>query len=400
MRFWSSQFNPGRRLSVDDNGSNSEVDVLIAEPFPSGSVSQQVVIAPPPYGSDTTGDGTFSSPYATIAHAQSTITDASAIKEYEVIVMPGVYAEAVVLKPFTRLVGWDSTKNSAGFFPAHVVGAFTIDAQFAAAGSVASLTSIDVDGTFTLDFVAAGSADGHVVVSSCQLDDDVLLEQSFGNRFEIHDSICFGNFTQHGGNVDWYNTLGNTAAGVLTVRVGADGQSTYFTAFGGEWDGSLVADQNGVGGVACSATLFNFSVRLGVTVVASGATVPLVRADYGATIENPTLTGANAQLSIQMRVWQDLQIPINTAIGATGTTNIALTLPAAVLRATPIQSMVNSAAPWGDWSDLLVTHGCSVTWYFLNPDVVHAAIYNPGAGFNTAAALNVRYSGYLPEPPP
>jgi len=62
-------------------------------------------------GSDITGNGTVSRPYATIKHALSTITDASSINPYTIIVSPGIYTEdnPVNLKSYVSLRGSGGT---------------------------------------------------------------------------------------------------------------------------------------------------------------------------------------------------------------------------------------------------------------------------------------------------
>ena len=47
-------------------------------------------------GNDTTGDGTWTTPYLTIVKAISTITDATSVKQYLVSVGPGLYVEAAI----------------------------------------------------------------------------------------------------------------------------------------------------------------------------------------------------------------------------------------------------------------------------------------------------------------
>jgi hypothetical protein len=56
-------------------------------------------------GSDTTGVGTVNSPYATVAHALSTITDSSPTKRYTIILGPGNYTDNFSLKANVAISG-------------------------------------------------------------------------------------------------------------------------------------------------------------------------------------------------------------------------------------------------------------------------------------------------------
>lgn len=104
-------------------------------------------------GNDTTGSGSFSSPYLTIEKAYASITDATAVKPYTIVVKAGVYTEAFGIRPFVTLVG--SSKVSTILSPAQ---AQWLHAAWAGAVTMTACISGCTLGTnFTADFAAIGN---------------------------------------------------------------------------------------------------------------------------------------------------------------------------------------------------------------------------------------------------
>jgi hypothetical protein len=80
-------------------------------PVPLPFVTQEIFVNKG--GSDATGDGTQGNPYLTIAHALSTILDATTAKRYDIRVGPGEYAAPFQMKPWVGVTG---NANASGFY--------------------------------------------------------------------------------------------------------------------------------------------------------------------------------------------------------------------------------------------------------------------------------------------
>ncbi len=83
-------------------------------------------------GSDTTGNGTTSRPYLTVAHALATILDATDLKIYGILIGPGVYNDPLVLKPSVFVIG--IAENVVQIGDGFGGGPVTMGPGFAAAG--------------------------------------------------------------------------------------------------------------------------------------------------------------------------------------------------------------------------------------------------------------------------
>lgn len=340
-------------------------------------------------------------PYATIAHAYSTITDASATKVYQVVLFQGTYAENVALKPFIELVGWDPTQWFGGEYPARMNGNVTLDTGFSAAGAQAWITAVDIGGTVTLDFVAATSTDGVVSITNSQLEDTATVTMAGGNSFELHGCTLVGDYVQAGGNAVWENCVGS---GIPLLHVQArTGSGASLNMHDSTWDGDIHADQNGntTGGQVVTVNMNNASARSGTcTLTSAGTNVPVINAAYGDLPENPVLTGSSSvALSRQMRVSVGLTVP-SSSLGAGAVTDVLIPLAGSVLGATSIEFMACTLTPVGTlWTTLA---GNDVTWSFYVKDnagtqEVHAVFWNPGDAPVTSGALPLLFNAYQPN---
>lgn len=409
------QLPAGRRATVDDQGGNSELDLIVEEisgggggvPVPAAS---HIVFASPLFGNDTTGDGTAGTPYATIAHSYSTITTASAVEIWQVILFGGEYVEDVALKPFIYVEGWDKSQQTSQVIPAHINGNVTLDAGFSASGATARVTSVDIDGTTTLDFVAASSADGSVSFTNCQFEVNTVLTQGPSNSTEMHGCTLLDDCVQLGGAMAWKHTRGGTG-GSSTLRIaattGAAASGALFTADNSCWIGNVHADQNGngTGGQIVQIDLDNSQFRGGtLTITAAVDNNPVINCEYGAVPENPVLAGSAAvALSSEMRVWQALTVPSGTVIEGLSAADVPILLTGGVLGATSIEDMSCDFTPRGDvWATELAQHQLSWSFYVKQtsgPSVaqVHVVIFNPSdTTVTTAAALPLLFYAFLP----
>jgi hypothetical protein len=83
----------------------------IPPPVPLPFVTQEIFVNKG--GSDATGNGTQGAPYLTIAHALSTILDATTAKRYDIRVGPGEYVDPFQMKPWVGVTG---NANASGFY--------------------------------------------------------------------------------------------------------------------------------------------------------------------------------------------------------------------------------------------------------------------------------------------
>lgn len=405
----SPQMPAGRRITVDDQGSNSEVDVIVEELSgggggpPAPAISHMIFVSAV-FGSDTLGDGTMGNPFATIAKANTTVTGATIADQWCVMIFPGEYVENVLLLPFVRLVGWDPSAFEFNSYPVRLNGIVGIGTDWAAASATASITNLLIDGELTLDYVVATSTDGSVSLTNVCITAAVTLNHQVDNVTEFHHCILDGSADTivTGGLTQWFNTVGQNPNLHLIVLAGAGGP-TFFNCFGGCWAGDVLANQNGVTDQLLQLQLDGFSTGQ-VSLQASDPAIPVILADYGATPENPALLGSTTvTLSPQMRVSKQLIIGSGAIIAAAGTTDVLIPLAGGVLENTNIEQMNCSCALVGaDWLDFFTTQDLSISWVFRNNagvNEIHCMIYTPGAGFELAVSLPFNFWAYLPPAP-
>ena len=344
--------------------------------------TSHIVFVSSVFGSDTTGDGTAAAPYATINHAYSTITTASAAQVWSIVVFPGTYSENLAIRPFIRIDGWDPSRDAGGFYPTRITGTFTLDASFSTADSRAWINWCDLDGTVTLDFVTATSANGAVLLTGCQLEGDLTATGVLANVYELHECTLIGAVTQTGCTASWFDTAG-TNFEPLQVLAGAT-SGGRLDLFDSVWEGAITADQNGnvTGGQTVIINLNNSQARNGTcTLVAAGANNPSINGAYGATAENPVLSGSAAvALSRNMRISVTLTIPSGTAILPGETADVLIPLTGAILGATSIEELSCAFTPRGAvWTTEL--GAANAVWCFYDVQngataEVHAVVGN------------------------
>jgi hypothetical protein len=205
-------------------------------------------------GSDVTGDGTLSKPYATIAAAMASITDASPTKRYIIKVEAGAYTEgALTLKPNVFVVG--DLKEAVRVTASSVA----LDATFSGASSVdnrSGMARIILTGACTFDWNAVTSAAGKLYFTEVSFSSAVTMNgynnaiaqaqfdscQLFGtltvsgiNVGVFKDNICYGNVTmnQHpnGGMATILSASGGYIGGTLTLTTTVDNFGRRCSAF-------------------------------------------------------------------------------------------------------------------------------------------------------------------------
>jgi len=375
---------------------------VISEPVSGGSVpapsTSRIVFCSPLFGSDSSGDGTMSNPYATIAKAYSTITTASASEHWQIVLFQGTYSEAVALKPFIELVGWDPTEIAEDTYPAVISGSVTLGAGFSTAGARGWVTDVSVDGTIILNFTTTSSTDGVVSFTNCQLEQDATIIMNAGNTVELHGCTLWGGYDQEGGIGTWFNTAGADVK-LLTVRAIAATGAT-FNMENSSWRGDVEILQNGVVDAGMTINLLNSHAREGSWVVnAAGGFCPNVNAPFGAVPENVTLTGSSAKaMSRQMRISQALNIASGIELNV-GVTDIAVPLVDTFFGQTSIEQLACSLTFIGAGWTTLQNAQVLWSWYVRRQagvNEVHVCLLNTDVITNTPS-LDFVLTAYFPS---
>lgn len=372
----------GKVLTVDAAG---QVVPAPGAGVPAPATSRMIFVSPPSpagWGSDATGDGSEGKPFATIAHAQSIVTTPSLARIWDIVLFPGTYAEDVVLRAFTRLVGWDPSLSDAVGNPAFIDGSLVLapGAEWQTPFAVAGVTNITVSGSITLDYWSLLSTDGHVAFTRCNLSGAIVLSQSSGNSTDLHACVLdtSANSTQTGGVVNWYNTAGTNSALQLIVSPATSRPAT-FNAYGGGWAGTLHADQAGITDQTVTINFEGFSVAGNVRITAAGALCPTITAPIGAIPPNPTLDGSVAvKLSPNMQVKTTVTIPIGSTFLVGEVDPVLLPLPGSLLGGTSIEDCdVLITSVGSAWQTQLTNAIIIWSWSVQMTGTAHEIYFNP-----------------------
>lgn len=380
---------------------------------PPDTTTQQVWVAL--WGSDTTGDGSEDNPFATIAHAQASILDASPTKFYNIMLYPSTpagYNENVLLMAFVNIVGFNPSNFTAGFYPCKVSGTWQLGTSFGGAqvGQFSLITNVDVDGLVTFDYVAQTATSASVAFANCQLEANVNTIGQTGNATEAHNCQLFGDWLQQGGITNFYNTNNVNPSALLTVQCTAV-SSAFMFADGGSWSGSVTVDQNTFNS-NCILNGQGFSMSRGaVQKFGTATTSPAILANYGDVPENVSLSGAATVLDAEMRISHQFTGIVGNIAGlAAGppagppfgvVTTIDLVVPSNLIGATNIEGMQCSCAPVGtNWGSIFGPHAALYGFRYeevTGTPTVHLDILNTGAAFTITDALTLNFLAYLPS---
>jgi hypothetical protein len=203
-------------------------------------------------GSDVTGDGTLTKPYATIAAAMTSITDASPTKRYGIKVEAGAYTEgALTLKPNVFVIG--DLKEAVRVTASSVA----LDSSFSgSADNRSGMGRIILTGACNFDWNAVTSAAGKLYFTEVLFNSAVTMNgynnaiaqaafdscQFFGsltvsgiNVGTFKDNICYGNVTlnQHpnGGMATILSASGGYIGGTLTLTTTVNDFNRRCSAF-------------------------------------------------------------------------------------------------------------------------------------------------------------------------
>lgn len=169
--------------------------------LPTLSITSEVFVTKG--GSDVTGDGSLSKPYATVSAALASITTATPSARWAIRVAPGEYTEAgpIALKANVFIIG--SGRRSTRLTS---TGGWTLGASFTPAGDHRSgMTDVSLSGACTFNFSTVSSNEGKLYFDTCIFVSSVTITGfSSINQGEILDSNFFGSLTLSG--VGWNNT--------------------------------------------------------------------------------------------------------------------------------------------------------------------------------------------------
>lgn len=173
-------------------------------------------------GSDVTGDGSLRKPYLTVKAAMDSITDATNLKRYAIMVMPGRYTETgLVLKANVFVVGQQ-------YFTTRIQNntAIGLDASFTPAGDHRSgFVNINLASQVNADFAALSSNEGKIYFYGCQLAAGLVLSAfSNINQSFVENCDVFGGITQTGMTLVVRNTM--VWSGNVTVNPRVGGQAS------------------------------------------------------------------------------------------------------------------------------------------------------------------------------
>jgi hypothetical protein len=193
-------------------------------------------------GSDVTGNGTISAPYATVTQAMSSITDAAPTKRYMIYVFPGNYVvNGLTIKSNVFIYGLD-------YFTTRITNNtnWVIDADFGVnQDNRSGVVGINIRNPLIIDFNSVTSNQGKFYVYESQITFGATFTAfSNINQFVIGNCEVFGDIVQNGINSEiessyiHANVVVNSAVGIATTQLimtgsAVDGNATV-TATGAD----------------------------------------------------------------------------------------------------------------------------------------------------------------------
>lgn len=187
-------------------------------------------------GSDVTGNGNVSRPFATIGAAQAAISDASPTKRYMILVAAGNYSEAIALKANVFIIG--EMKEAV-----RITGAVSMGASFTAGSSFdnrSGFARVTLLSAVDFNWNTVQSAAGKIYCSDVVFG-STLNMYGYNNAIaqaQFNDCILFGNFTVSGINVGVFTN--NVCYSNVTLNQHPNGgMATILVATGGYCSGTI-----------------------------------------------------------------------------------------------------------------------------------------------------------------
>lgn len=282
-----------------------------------GSSSPGQIIYVRQNGSDITGNGTIESPYASITHAMSTITDAAWEKRYVIDIGPGNWADNFSWKAWvfckgnvvqaTRLTGSININDPSWSIP----GSHS-DAR-------AGAQDIAFTGTLTLDWslnpVSPGVSYGKFYFWNCNVNNNLtMIGINIINQVIYTTGFLFGGMTISGVNVTTDGISGQTG----TFLINSAPTQGSLTCFGGGTFGNLTL--NYTVGAPISATLIDQPVLGAINI--SGAQASLSATDSSLPVQSQITLSGGATLTRLTDAYSMAYTPTNPAQWATLPTSL------------------------------------------------------------------------------
>jgi hypothetical protein len=264
-------------------------------------------------GNDTTGNGTETSPYATITYAMSTITDALWEKRYVIMLGPGNWADSFAWKAWVTIIGGDATST-------RLTGTITInDPSWAVPGTHsderASAQDLAFTGTITLDYTAPASPYGKFYFYNCTVNNTVVVTaQSPVNQMSAFGGFWFGGVTVVGGNVSIVGAVNEGGA----YAINSCSTTGQLALVGGVNYGNLAAAYTT--GVGVTLSVYDCP-QLG-TVSVSGAQATLAATNSSMPTNANVSVSGGATLTLLTDCYSTSYTPGNSANWATQPTKL------------------------------------------------------------------------------
>jgi hypothetical protein len=236
-------------------------------------------------GSDTTGNGSYNNPYATVGHAMATIADASTNKRYVISMGPLVDNSNIVLKPYVWIIGADLVVS-------RLTGVLSLDASWSVNVNQQSgfQNIIFAQAAPTFDFGTVSSNQGKIYFTTCRFNGTPVFNAfSAINQIVLQDCFMFAGHTQNGINLSTVGT-GYINGGNISLN-NLVGVPAIWTALGGGTDGNVRLNYGGGGGLV-GANLCGFGIAGTLTLNGSNIQFNSTEAPAGVVI----MSGAPAPI--------------------------------------------------------------------------------------------------------
>jgi hypothetical protein len=324
--------------------------MLVQRGASSAGSSQQIFVAK--NGSDTTGDGTQTNPYLTIPFAMSTITAATNLVLYEIVVAPGRYTENFAIKPWVWVTGYDPMITIVQ------ANSVTLDASFAGSGDKRSGFSnlyLRAPTVYTFDMVALASTEGKLYFNNVQTRALTFLSHNQINQYLFNGCQIWGNITITGGNsvLAYCNVMNGNDFTINGISNG-DNHQTFFTTYGGASSGALTAvftsqmpnTNNNAVNIALLSTPFYEGITLdGANNPSGGPSLPMLEATSDSIVQDITYLNSAPAPSLLTNALAVSYTPANPADWTVQPTTVQQALDMIAAHLNPVSTAVWAPPP-------------------------------------------------------
>ena len=302
-------------------------------------------------GDDLTGDGTFTKPFATIAAAMASITDASPTKRYMVKVQAGAYTEgALALKANVFIVG--DLKEAVRITASSVA----MGADFTgSADNRSGIARVILTGACNFDWSTVTSAAGKLYFTEVSFNSAMTMYGHNNATAQAQFDSCqfFSSLTISGINVGVFTN--NYSFGSITLNQHPNGgMPTILATAGGQCSGTVTLNAT-VSDFNRRCSLFARNFMMGAITV-NGASAYADVTDSSLPSAGPTVTnGGNV-------------VKLNPQLSAANLSLSNLSFPTAINQ--PLMPAANNATNLGDWGkqwmfNFAYVHGSAGTDMYL-----------------------------------